>query len=85
MIVHKRKFDIRLWVLVTSFNPLIIWKFDECYIRFSALDYNVEDVGNKFIHLTNNSIACMHKSFDKSEIKGNMFSQEEFSNYLKER
>lgn len=27
----------------------------------------------------------MHKSFDKSEIKGNMYSQEEFSNYLKEK
>ena len=27
----------------------------------------------------------MHKNFDKSEIKGNMFSQEEFSKYLQEK
>ena len=85
LIVCKRKFDIRQWVLVTSFNPLTIWKYEECYIRFSALDYNVEDVSNKFIHLTNNSIGALHKGFDKSEIKGNMYSQDQFKDFIKEK
>lgn len=36
----NRKFDLRVWVLVTSFNPLVIWVYEELYVRFSAIDYN---------------------------------------------
>ena len=85
LVVMKRKFDIRQWVLVTDFNPLTIWLYDECYIRFSAEDYDAKNVNNKFIHLTNNSIGAYHKNFSNSHIKGNMFFQEEFSNYLQEK
>ena len=82
LIVCRRKFDIRQWVLVTDFNPLIIWYYEECYVRFSVLDYNAEDVNNKFIHLTNNAIASLHKDFDNNEIKGSMFSMEQFRQHL---
>ncbi len=36
----KKQFDIRVWVLVSNFNPLTIWYFDECYVRFTADDYS---------------------------------------------
>jgi tubulin monoglycylase TTLL3/8 len=39
LIIHKRKFDIRQWVLVTSYDPLIIWFYEESYIRFAAENY----------------------------------------------
>lgn len=40
LIIMSRKFDIRVWVLVTDFNPLTIWVYEEVYLRFSATDYN---------------------------------------------
>lgn len=61
--ILRRKFDIRQWVLITDFNPLTIWYYEECYIRFSAIDYNAKEINNKFIHLTNNSIGAYYKQF----------------------
>jgi hypothetical protein len=50
--------------------------YDECYLRFSAIDYDPKQISNKFIQLTNNSIGAYYKDFDKSTIKGNMFFQD---------
>ena len=71
-------------MVVTDFNPLVIWMYDEWYVRFSGIDYDAKQVSNKFIHLTNNSIGAYYKDFDKSAIKGNMFFQDECRDYLKE-
>ena len=58
----KRKFDIRVWVLITDLNPLTIWIFEEVYIRFSAADYNNSNLNDKFTHLTNNSVSKSKKT-----------------------
>jgi tubulin monoglycylase TTLL3/8 len=83
LIMRGRKFDIRLWVVTTDFNPLTIWAYEECYVRFGSADYCPEDIRNKFAHLTNNSINAKNKQGDDS-IPGNMWSQEEFVQYLTE-
>jgi len=62
LIVKKRKFDIRLWVLVQSWNPLTIWVYEEPYVRFPANDYTEDDMMDIDAHLTNNSIGKGHKS-----------------------
>lgn len=36
----------------------------------------------RFIHLTNNSIAKYSEKFEQSEIEGNMWSMQDFINYL---
>lgn len=66
MLILNRKFDIRVWVLVSSWNPLKIYLYSECYIRFSASDYDRKNIQNLFIHLTNNSISknCIDKESD---------------------
>lgn len=80
--VHKFKFDIRQWVLVTQWNPLIIWFYDEFYIRFGAEEYNPLDLANRYAHLTNNSIAKYSENFENSEIEGNMWTEESFKNHI---
>ena len=66
LIINKRKFDIRQWVLVTSLNPLVIWMWKEPYLRFGAEDYIMDDLNNIYSHLTNNSIA-KHSNQYKNE------------------
>jgi tubulin monoglycylase TTLL3/8 len=81
MIVNNRKFDLRIWVLVTDLNPLTIWFWNKPYVRFPAADYNDANLDDRFIHLTNNSVA---KNLKESEIvgDGNMWFIEELQSYL---
>ena len=32
-LVARRKFDIRQWVMVTCWNPLTVWFFEDAYVR----------------------------------------------------
>ena len=76
LVIRQRKFDIRQWVLVTSWNPLTVWFYEECYLRFSADDY---DIGNLdiFAHLSNNSISKYR------EVSSNAASMEDRSEPLR--
>ena len=78
MIILNKKFDIRQWVVVTSWHPLRIWYFDECYLRFTADNYDPSKIHNKFMHLTNNCIASQSKNFNESSIEGNMWPGDMF-------
>ena len=72
LIVHRRKFDLRQWVVVSSWNPLKVWFYDKCYVRFAAEDYDGEtgDIGNIFAHLTNNCIARHSLDFAAKDVTG---------------
>ncbi|MFN9910075.1 MAG: hypothetical protein ACK56F_28835 [bacterium] len=65
--------------MVTSWNTLLIWFYEKCYLRFSGQDYEMNNIKNRllfnksFIHLTNNSIIKHHKDYNKSIIPGNMW------------
>ncbi|ETP01876.1 hypothetical protein F441_20957 [Phytophthora nicotianae CJ01A1] len=50
------KFDLRLYVLVTSFNPLEAFLYEEGFVRLCTRPYEDSDISNIFVHLTNSSI-----------------------------
>jgi outer membrane biosynthesis protein TonB len=93
LILAKRKFDIRQWVMVTDWNPLTIWFMEDSYLRFCVSEYDLTDLDDKFIHLANNSIGKNHKDYGKTYkaeqgcdavIDGNMMHSTEFAQHLKQ-
>ncbi|OMJ96107.1 hypothetical protein SteCoe_280 [Stentor coeruleus] len=49
------KFDLRIWVLVTSFDPLIIYMYNTCYSRICQEAYTLDSL-DSFKHLANYSV-----------------------------
>ena len=52
------KYDLRIYVLVTSFEPLRIYMFREGLVRFATQKYsnNAKHLEKRFVHLTNYSV-----------------------------
>jgi len=58
LLYHGYKFDLRLYVLVTSFHPLEAFLYEEGLARFSLAPFSCshDSLGDPRIHLTNSSI-----------------------------
>ena len=56
LLIKGKKFDIRQWVLVTSWEPLDVYVFDSAYIRLCSNDYTLSDLSDVYKHLSNYSI-----------------------------
>ena len=54
--LHKKKFDIRQWVLVRSFYPLKVYMFSTCYLRICSAEFNLDNIKSPLSHLTNFSL-----------------------------
>ena len=81
-LINRRKFDIRLYTLITSVNGnLQCYFYQEGYIRTSCKDYNPKALDNKFIHLTNDAVQKKSEDYGKYE-NGNKMSYKDFQKYL---
>lgn len=56
LLIAGYKFDIRLYVLVTSFHPLQIYLYHEGIARFGTDKFDLNSLDNVYSHLTNTSI-----------------------------
>jgi tubulin monoglycylase TTLL3/8 len=91
LLIAERKFDLRQWVLVTDWNPLTIYFYDECYARFTSHKFTDarESLENPFVHLVNNSIQKDGENFHDDVCAENgvaiedcMWPQEDFASFL---
>ena len=58
LLIGGKKFDLRMYVLVTSYRPLKCFVYKLGFCRFCTVRYDKNDseIGNMFVHLTNVSI-----------------------------
>jgi tubulin polyglutamylase TTLL1/tubulin monoglycylase TTLL3/8 len=67
-LVYNRKFDIRCYILITTVNGRLkgYW-YNDGYIRTSSEEYDLTDVSNRMIHLTNDAVQKHNTSYGKYE------------------
>ncbi len=82
LLISNRKFDIRCFGLLTSINGSMKGYFyEDGYIRTSSCEFDLEDLGNRFIHLTNDAVQKNSDDYGKFE-NGNKVSYQNFQKYL---
>ncbi|TRY60801.1 hypothetical protein DNTS_033091 [Danionella cerebrum] len=57
-LISGNKFDLRIYVYVTSYDPLRVYIFSDGLVRFASCKYSpsMKTLSNKFMHLTNYSV-----------------------------
>jgi hypothetical protein len=67
-LINGHKFDLRTYVLITSYEPLKIYVFQEGLARFASEVYTTKiDKNNKYMHLTNYAINKNNENFVYNE------------------
>ncbi|KAF4102609.1 tubulin polyglutamylase TTLL5 isoform X2 [Onychostoma macrolepis] len=91
LLIDGFKFDVRLYVLVTSYDPLLIYLYEEGLARFATVKYEhaTANIKNQFMHLTNYSVnkkSSDYVSCDDPEVEdyGNKWSMSAMLRYLRQ-
>ncbi|XP_005096708.1 tubulin polyglutamylase TTLL5 isoform X1 [Aplysia californica] len=90
LVIDGFKFDIRIYVAVTSYDPLMIYLYEEGITRFATVKYekNVKHIRNQCMHLTNYSVNKRSQDYVKNddpdiEDYGNKWSMGAMLRYLR--
>ncbi|XP_054828011.1 probable tubulin polyglutamylase TTLL2 [Eublepharis macularius] len=67
LLISGYKWDLRLYVCVTSFSPLTIYTYEEGLVRFATEKFDLESLDNIYAHLTNTSINKFGPSYRKDK------------------
>ena len=80
LLYRGRKFDMRIWVLLTQ--TMKVYVFKEGHLKTCSIEYNINSK-DAFSHITNYSFQKYNTNFQKYE-KGNEVPFFEFQNFLDE-
>lgn len=85
-LIDGYKFDLRIYVLITSCDPLRIYVYDEGLVRFATSRYQ-EPTGdnstNVFMHLTNYAVNKHSRTFSIDDECGSKRKLSWFNNYMR--
>lgn len=90
-LINGHKFDLRLYVYVTSHDPLRVYLYDDGLTRFASRKYSaaVKSLSDRFMHLTNYSINRYNSEYrtnhDSGACTGHKWSLKALWTYLRKR
>lgn len=90
-LISGSKFDLRIYVYVTSYDPLRIYLFSDGLVRFASCKYSpsMKSLSNKFMHLTNYSVNKKNAEYqanaDETACQGHKWALKALWNYLSQK
>lgn len=90
LLENGQKFDLRVYVLLTSIDPLRIYVYDEGLVRFASTKYTSQEDGiiDQYMHLTNYFINKNNQEYevnnDCDSLNGCKWTLKRFWRYLRE-
>lgn len=90
LLENGQKFDLRVYVLLTSVDPLRIYVYDEGLVRFASTKYTSQEDGiiDQYMHLTNYFINKNNQEYevnnDCDSLNGCKWTLKRFWRYLRE-
>ena len=79
--INGLKYDLRIYVLATSFDPLRIYMYQEGLVRFATQHYSIDakSLKTRYIHLTNYSVNKKAANYMANQGKPKDQSADKFS------
>ncbi|NXK62244.1 TTLL4 polyglutamylase, partial [Sylvietta virens] len=90
-LIGGKKFDLRIYVYVTCYDPLRVYLFKDGLVRFASCKYSssMESLSNKFMHLTNYSVNKKNTDYksnsDETACQGHKWALKALWSYLTRR
>ncbi|CAD8111210.1 unnamed protein product [Paramecium sonneborni] len=89
-LINNFKYDLRVYVLITSIDPLRVYMYKDGLVRFATSEYSLKskDIKKRFIHLTNYSVNKQSPNFIannqdlQQQIKASKWSHKEYKKQL---
>jgi len=87
-LINGRKYDLRLYVLIASLNPIRIYLYNEGLVRIAIEKYklDISSIQNKFMHITNTDLNIKNKKFispnNTNDENSNMWNLFMYKRYL---
>jgi len=91
-LINEKKYDLRLYILISGLKPLRIYFYNEGLVRIASEKYsiNINNLGNKFVHLTNTDLNKLNKNFihpndsNSNNENSNMWNLSMYKKHLKQ-
>ncbi|XP_053257445.1 tubulin monoglutamylase TTLL4 isoform X1 [Podarcis raffonei] len=90
-LIGGSKFDLRIYVYVTCYDPLRVYLFKDGLVRFASCKYSpsVKSLNNKYMHLTNYSINKKNIEYkantDETACQGHKWALKALWSYLAQK
>ena len=81
-LINDRKYVLRLYVLVSSVEPLRVYLYDEGFAKLASDPYDLDDLDNPFAHLTNPDINALNEDAEAPVVFVNL---KEYRKWLREQ
>ncbi|NWY48381.1 TTLL4 polyglutamylase, partial [Sylvia atricapilla] len=90
-LIGGKKFDLRIYVYVTCYDPLRVYLFKDGLVRFASCKYSssMDSLSNKFMHLTNYSVNKKNTEYksnsDETACQGHKWALKALWSYLTQK